>query len=206
VTAGGTVAFYTYSVTGPSIVKKVFAGDDVLSGTIINLVALIILMLLQPLGGWLSDIVGRKTLLVFFGVGGVLYTWFFVTALPKQTNAIAAFAILVVSFVILTGYTSINAIVKAQLFPTHIRALGLGFGYALANSVFGGTAPLLYAGAVKGDQVGMFIVYVTIVIAASLLVCLFCLRNSGPNWIDDEAGMRARIAEREQAKQGANAS
>ncbi|MFE6997008.1 MFS transporter [Microbacterium sp. NPDC057659] len=196
VTMGGTVAFYTYSVNGPSIIKSAFAGDDLVTGTVINLVALITLVLLQPLGGWLSDIVGRKTLLVFFGVGGVLYTWFLLTALPKQTNPIAAFAILVVGFVILTGYTSINAVVKAQLFPTHIRALGLGFGYALANSVFGGTAPLLYAGALKSDQVGLFIAYVTAVIAVSLVVYIFFLKNSGPNWIDDEAGMRAKIAER----------
>lgn len=194
VTAGGTVAFYTYSVTGPSIVKKAFAGDDVLSGTIINLVALTILMLLQPLGGWISDRVGRKTLLVFFGVGGVLYTWFLLTALPAQSDPVLAFAILVVGFVILTGYTSINAVVKAELFPTHIRALGVGFGYALANSVFGGTAPLLYQAAGETGHVPQFIMYVTGVIAVSLVVYVFFLRNSSANWLDDERGMRERSA------------
>ena len=192
VTMGGTVAFYTYSVTGPNIIKEAFAGGDVLAGTIINLIALTTLMLLQPLGGWLSDIVGRKTLLVFFGVGGVLYTWFLLTALPSQDNPIAAYVILVGGFVILTGYTSINAVVKAQLFPTHIRALGLGFGYALANSVFGGTAPLLYAGAVGADQVPLFITYVTVIIAVSLIVYIVFLRNWAPNWLDDEAVMRER--------------
>ncbi len=194
VTAGGTVAFYTYSVTGPSIVKKAFAGDDVLSGTIINLVALTILMVLQPLGGWISDRVGRKTLLVFFGVGGVLYTWFLLTALPAQSDPVLAFAILVIGFVILTGYTSINAVVKAELFPTHIRALGVGFGYALANSVFGGTAPLLYQAAGETGHVPQFIMYVTGVIAVSLVVYVFFLRNKGANWLDDERGMRERAS------------
>lgn len=196
VTMGGTVAFYTYSVTGPNIVKSAFAGDDVITGTIINLVSLTILMLLQPLGGWLSDRVGRKTLLVFFGAGGVLYTWFLLTALPQQNNAVTAFAILVGGFVILTGYTSINAVVKAELFPTHVRALGVGFGYALANSVFGGTAPLLYTAAREGSQLPLFIGYVTAVIAVSLVVYVVFLRNSGPNWLDDEAGMRERAASR----------
>lgn len=194
VTAGGTVAFYTYSVTGPSIVKTAFAGDSVLSGTIINLIALTILMLLQPVGGWISDRVGRKTLLVFFGVGGVLYTWFLLTALPRQTEPVPAFLILVVGFVILTGYTSINAVVKAELFPTHIRALGVGFGYAMANSVFGGTAPLLYQAAGETGHVPLFIMYVTGVIAVSLVVYVFFLRNSGPNWLDDERGMRERAS------------
>lgn len=206
VTAGGTLAFYTYSVTGPNIIKTAFAGDDVVTGTVINLIALTTLMLLQPLGGWLSDKVGRKTLLVFFGVGGVLYTWFLVTALPQQTNAVAAFAILVGGFVILTGYTSINAVVKAQLFPTHIRALGLGFGYALANSLFGGTAPLLYQGALAAEQVPLFIGYTTVIIGLSLLVYVFFIKNTGPNWLDDEAAMRDRGEERTLARAGQRTS
>lgn len=193
VTMGGTVAFYTYSVNGPNIVKGAFAGDDVVTGTVINLVALTVLMLLQPVGGWLSDIVGRKSLLVFFGIGGVVYTWFLITQLPQQTNPVAAFAILIGGFVILTGYTSINAVVKAELFPTHVRALGVGFGYALANSLFGGTAPLLYNAAKDGGQVPLFIVYVTIAIAASLFVYIRFLRNKGENWLDDERGMRERL-------------
>lgn len=194
VTAGGTVAFYTYSVTGPNIVKGAFAGDDVLAGTLINLIALTVLMLLQPVGGWLSDRIGRKSLLVFFGIGGVLYTGILLTALPQQNNPVTAFALLVVGFVILSGYTSINAVVKAELFPTHIRALGVGFGYALANSVFGGTAPMLYKGAETAGQVPLFIIYVTAVIAVSLIVYIFFLKNKGQNWLDDEQGMRARVS------------
>lgn len=205
VTMGGTVAFYTYSVTGPNIVKGAFADGDVVTGTVINLVALTALMLLQPIGGWLSDIIGRKTLLVFFGVGGVAYTWFLLTALPQQRNPAIAFTILLVGFVILTGYTSINAVVKAVLFPTHVRALGVGFGYALANSVFGGTSPLLYAGALETGQIPLFIVYVTAVIAVSLLAYVFFLRDSGPNWLDDEAAMQDLIDAREAQKRSKSA-
>lgn len=184
ITAGGTVAFYTYSVNGPKMIQSAFAGNDVMTGTLINLGVLTFLMVLQPLGGWLSDIVGRKSLLVFFGIGGVLYTWYMVTELPKQHDALMAFVILAVGFVILTGYTSINAVVKAELFPTHVRALGVGFGYALANSLFGGTAPLLYQAALKTDHVNTFVLYVTAVIAVSLVVYVFFLKNKGPNWLD----------------------
>lgn len=191
VTAGGTVAFYTYSVTGPNIVKNAFADGDVLASSLINLIALTTLMLLQPVGGWLSDKAGRKSLLVFFGIGGVLYTWFLLTALPQQNNPVIAFTILVAGFVILTGYTSINAVVKAELFPTHIRALGVGFGYAVANSACGGTAPLLYQAAGESGQTPLFIGYVTSVIAVSLLVYIFFLKNRGQNWLDDEQAMRA---------------
>ena len=54
ITAGGTVAFYTYSVNGPKMIQSAFAGNDVMTGTVINLGVLTFLMLLQPLGGWLS--------------------------------------------------------------------------------------------------------------------------------------------------------
>jgi len=184
ITAGGTVAFYTYSVNGPKMIQSAFAADDVMTGTLINLGVLTFLMVLQPVGGWLSDIVGRKSLLVFFGVGGVFYSWFLTTELPNQHDPVAAFLVLALGFVILTGYTSINAVVKAELFPTHVRALGVGFGYALANSLFGGTAPLLYQAALKTDRVSEFAIYVTTVIAASLFVYVFFLKNKGPNWLD----------------------
>ena len=184
ITAGGTVAFYTYSVNGPKMIQSAFAGDDVMTGTLINLGVLTFLMVLQPIGGWLSDIVGRKSLLVFFGVGGVLYSWYLITELPNQHDPLMAFVVLAIGFIILTGYTSINAVVKAELFPTHVRALGVGFGYAVANSLFGGTAPLLYQGALKTGHVNTFALYVTGVIAVSLMVYMFFLTNKGPNWLD----------------------
>jgi MHS family alpha-ketoglutarate permease-like MFS transporter len=191
ITAGGTIAFYTYSVIGPKMIQSQFSGGDVMTGVVINLAALIVLMLLQPLGGWLSDIVGRKSLLVFFGIGGVAYSGYLILALPQQQSWTLAFATLALGFVILTGYTSINAVVKAELFPTHVRALGVGFGYALANSAFGGTAPLLYQAALRNDQVTLFVGYVTAMIAISLFVYIFFLKNKGANWLDDEAAMRS---------------
>src|SRR5690606_10558301 len=161
-------------------------------GSVVSLISLAILMLLQPLGGYISDRIGRRTLLVFFGVGGTLFTWVIFTVLPQTTNAWLSFAILTVGFIILTGYTSINAVVKAELFPTHVRALGVGFGYAMANSAFGGTAPVIYSAALKGDHVSWFIIYVTILIVGSLLVYLFLLSNRGSNWLDHPEEMRRR--------------
>ncbi|HLU18532.1 MAG TPA: MFS transporter [Pusillimonas sp.] len=192
VTMGGTVAFYAYSVTGPNIVKASFAQSSPVMGSVITLIALTILMLLQPLGGYISDRVGRRTLLVFFGIGGTLFTWVIFTVLPQTNNALLSFAILTAGFVILTGYTSINAVVKAELFPTHVRALGVGFGYAIANSAFGGTAPVLYSAAQHADKETMFIAYVTLLIIGSLLVYLFLLRNRGANWLDHPEEMRKR--------------
>jgi MFS transporter, MHS family, alpha-ketoglutarate permease len=188
ITAGGTVAFYTYTVNAPAIVKSTFGSDRALTATWINLLGLIFLMLLQPVGGIVSDRVGRKPLLIFFGVGGVLYTYVLLTFLPQTTSPLMAFALTAVGYVIVTGYTSVNAIVKAELFPAEIRALGVGLGYALANSVFGGTAPVLFQAAKSADHVSWFILYVTVVIGVSLLVYVFGLRNKGITALDREQG------------------
>ena len=188
ITAGGTVAFYTYTINAPAIVKSTFGNDSALTATWVNLLGLIFLMLLQPVGGLLSDRVGRKPLLVFFGVGGVIYTYVLITYLPQTTSPVMAFLLTAVGYVILTGYTSVNAIVKAELFPAEIRALGVGLGYALANSVFGGTAPLLFQAAKSGHHIGWFIFYVTVVIGVSLVVYIFGLKNKGVTVLDREQG------------------
>ncbi|MBY6538355.1 MFS transporter [Rhodococcus sp. BP-349] len=190
VTLGGTVAFYTYSVNGPLIVKSTYA-DQGMTATWINLAALVLLMVIQPLGGLLSDKIGRKPLLVGFGIAGVLWSWTFLNLLPRVETPMVSFLLLAGTYVILTGYTSINAIVKAELFPAHVRALGLGLGYALANSMFGGTAPVIYEAAKENNALDAFGIYVTIAIGVSLVVYVFVLKNRAPTFLDAEQARRA---------------
>jgi MHS family alpha-ketoglutarate permease-like MFS transporter len=187
ITMGGTLAFYVYSVNAPAIVKSAYA-DHATTATWINLIGLVFLMAIQPIGGMVSDRVGRKPMLVFFGVGGAVYTYFLITYLPTLSAAVASLAMVCAGYVIITGYTSINALVKAELFPSHIRALGVGIGYALANSIFGGTAPMLYEAAKNADRVPWFITYVTVTIGASLMVYILFLRNKAPTHLDRERG------------------
>nr|CRL79170.1 sugar transporter family protein [Mycolicibacterium malmesburyense] len=187
ITMGGTVAFYTYSVNAPAIVKTAYKGEG-MTGTWINLIGLIFLMLLQPVGGMISDRVGRKPLLLWFGFGGLVYTYILITYLPETRSPIMSFLLVAVGYIILTGYTSINALVKSELFPVHVRALGVGVGYALANSMFGGTAPLIYQALRERDQVPLFIGYVTVCIAISLLVYIFALKNKSETFLDRERG------------------
>ncbi|MDA2891919.1 MFS transporter [Mycolicibacterium sp. BiH015] len=192
ITMGGTVAFYTYSVNAPAIVKTAFK-DDPMTATWLNLFGLIFLMLLQPVGGLISDKLGRKPLLVFFGVGGLFWTYVLITFLPETQSPLASFALVAVGYVILTGYTSINALVKSELFPQRVRALGVGVGYALANSIFGGTAPLIYQAAKEQGHVPLFIGYVTVCIAVSLFVYVFFLENKSETFLDRERGSAYRV-------------
>ena len=83
ITLGGTVAFYTYSVNAPAIVKAAY-GSQALAATWINLAGLIFLMLLQPIGGLISDRVGRRPLLLWFGIAARHRRW------PVPRSAAAA--------------------------------------------------------------------------------------------------------------------
>ena len=79
--------------------------------------------------------------MIFFGTCGVLFTYPLFTALEHDAAIpLTAFALVLAAWSILTGYTSINAVVKAELFPSHIRALGVALPFAIANTIFGGTA------------------------------------------------------------------
>ncbi len=129
-------------------------------------------MLQQPVAGALSDRIGRKPLMVGFGVMGVLFTYLIFTTLAGTQNPYVAFALVLAALLIVTGYTSINAVVKVEMFPAHIRALGVALPYALANTIFGGTAEDV---ALWFKQAGMeqgFFWYVTGMIGLSLIVYL----------------------------------
>ncbi|TCP94201.1 MHS family alpha-ketoglutarate permease-like MFS transporter [Sphingomonas sp. PP-CE-1A-559] len=170
-TAGGTLAFYAYSI----YMQKFLVNTSGFSREVasqINAATLFVFMLLQPIAGGLSDKIGRKPLMVGFGIAGVLFTYPIFAALETATNPIYAGLLVMAALVIVTGYTSINAVVKAELFPAHIRALGVALPYALANTLFGGTAEFV---ALKFKGAGFergFYWYVTAMIGVSLVVYL----------------------------------
>ena len=168
-TSGGTLAFYAFTTYLQKFLVNT-SGFSKESASEIIALALLVFMLVQPLAGALSDRIGRKPLMVGFGVLGVLFTYLIFSTLATTTNAYVAFALSLAGLLIVTGYTSINAVVKAELFPAHIRALGVALPYALANTIFGGTAEWV---ALKFKQIGhesWFFWYVTVMIGLSLLV------------------------------------
>ncbi len=138
-TAGGTASFYAYTIYLQKFLVNT-SGFDRESASRIMTLALAVMMLIQPFAGALSDRIGRKPMMIFFGASATLFTYPLFTALETVRDPTTAFALVMVSLVIVTGYTSINAVVKAELFPAHIRALGVALPFALANTLFGGTA------------------------------------------------------------------
>ncbi|WP_346433601.1 MFS transporter [Nonomuraea composti] len=138
-TMGGTVAYYTYTTYLTKYLSN-SAGLPKETATLVSFCALFIFMCLQPLAGGLSDRIGRRPLLITFGIGSMLGTVPLMTALGGVDGFGGGLVLSLIGLVIVTGYTSINAVVKAELFPTNVRALGVALPYAIANALFGGTA------------------------------------------------------------------
>lgn len=184
-TLGGTVAFYTYTTyLQKFMVNTAGIPKEVVSW--INFFALLVFAILQPLSGMLSDRIGRRPLLLSFGLFGTLLTVPLFMILSQTTNPIGAFALMMLGLIIVTGYTSINAIVKAELFPTEIRALGVGFPYALTVAIFGGTAEFVALWFKSIGIESLFYYYVAACIAISFFVYWRMAESSKNSHIEKE--------------------
>ncbi|MDA1917804.1 MFS transporter [Bacillus cereus group sp. BcHK140] len=186
-TLGGTVAFYTYTTyLQKFMVNTVGLPKEVVSW--INFVALLIFVVLQPIAGLLSDKIGRRPLLMAFGILGTLLTAPIFFFMEKTTEPIVAFLLMMVGLIIVTGYTSINAIVKAELFPTEIRALGVGLPYALTVAIFGGTAEFIALWLKSIGMESLFYFYVAGCIAISFITYWRMDESSKTSQIEAELG------------------
>lgn len=170
-TAGGTLAFYAYTTYMQKFLVNT-SGFDRETASRVMTVALFAFMALQPLFGALSDRVGRKPVMSAFGIAGLVLTVPIFTALERVGDPYTAFFLVMAALIIVTGYTSINAVVKAELFPSHIRALGVALPYALANTMFGGTAEYVALWFKDKGLESAFYYYVAGMIGLSLIVYL----------------------------------
>jgi len=141
--------------------------------TLVSAGSLFVFMLLQPLMGALSDRIGRRTMLIAFGIMALFATLPLLHALENTHSAWTAFALVMTALFISSFYSSISAVVKAELFPVEIRALGVGLPYAIAVSLFGGSAEYIALWLKNIGHESLFYWYVTGCVFISLLVYIF---------------------------------
>ena len=170
-TAGGSLAFYTFT-TYMQKYLVLTAGWSKQEATTVSAAALFFYMLLQPAFGALSDKVGRRPLLITFTALGTLLTYPAMVALGQASYPLGGFVLMLAALCVLSCYTAISGLVKAEMFPANIRALGVGLPYGIGVAVFGGSAEYVALAFKSAGLEAGFFVYVSVMCAIALVAAI----------------------------------
>jgi metabolite-proton symporter len=182
-TAGGSLIFYTFTTYMQKYLVNTAHMDTRVASTVMTS-ALLIYMLLQPVFGSLSDRIGRKTAMLCFTILATLTTVPLLGALGQVSGAFSAFALVITALAIISFYTSISGLVKAELFPTEVRALGVGLSYAIGNAMFGGTAEYVALWFKSAGREEWFAWYVTVMMVVALVASLWMPDTRTKGYLD----------------------
>jgi MHS family alpha-ketoglutarate permease-like MFS transporter len=171
-TAAGSLGFYCYTAYMPTFLVN-SAHFSRRAASEISLASLAVYLLLQPIGGALADRLGRRTVLAAGLLAGAVAAWPILSAMAGARSPWAALALLCLALVLLTGYSSVSAVVKAELFPAAVRGLGVALPYALANAIFGGGAEYVALAFKQAGRESGFFIYVGLTMAVAGVVALF---------------------------------
>ncbi|MBV9396115.1 MAG: MFS transporter [Methylobacteriaceae bacterium] len=170
-TAGGSLIFYTFTTYMQKYLVNT-AGMDAKTASRLMTVVLFVYMIMQPLFGAISDKIGRKTSMMLFGGLATLATIPILSTLSTIKDPLTAFLLITAALAIVSFYTSISGLVKAELFPAEVRALSVGLSYAIANAIFGGSAEYVALWFKSIGHESSFFWYVTVMVAISFIAAL----------------------------------
>ncbi|EEG09631.1 MFS family transporter [Pseudogulbenkiania ferrooxidans] len=183
-TAGGSLFYYTFTTYMQKYLVNT-AGMQAKTASNVMTASLIVFMLAQPVFGALSDRIGRRTSMIIFGVLATLCTVPLLHSLKDITNPYGAFGLITAGLLVISFYTSISGVIKAEMFPTEIRALGVGLSYAIANAIFGGSAEYVALLLKSMEMESTFAWYVTILAAIATLVAYRMRETSREGYLRD---------------------
>ena len=184
-TIGGTVAFYTFTTYVQNYLVNT-SGIPKPTASVINFAALFVFILLQPAAGALSDRIGRRPVMFVFSIGGMLLTVPFMTVLGQTRDPWTAFFLMIGALVFVSGYSALSSIIKAEMFPTKVRALGVGLCHALITATFGGMTESIALTLKQGGHESVFFWFVTGCIALTFIATLLVREPSRKSHLDRE--------------------
>ncbi|WP_336485314.1 MFS family transporter [Methylobacterium nigriterrae] len=198
-TAGGSLSFYTFTTYMQKYLVNTAQMEKTTASQVMTLV-LLVYMLIQPIFGALSDRIGRKANMLLYSGLGTLMVVPLMTMLGSNKDPVLAFALITLGLVVISFYTGISGIVKAELFPTTVRALGVGLSYALANATFGGTAEYVALWFKDAGNEPAFFWYVTVMLAIAFVASVIMPNPKkhgyldGAGTVEEALGAKPRLA------------
>ncbi|WP_329244532.1 MFS transporter [Actinoallomurus sp. NBC_01490] len=194
---GLTVVYYAWVIAAPAYAisaMHVNADSAMLAGVLSSLLLIAVL----PAWGALSDRVGRRPVLLISTLGTA------VSLFPLQAmidgSAWRLGVAMAIAMVFIGAGVSILPAAYAEMFPTHIRTVGLAVPYSIAVAAFGGTAPYLQTW--MGETAGRaaFTGYVVLLLVVSAMTVLTLPETRGMsltttgNDSDDTEGIEREAA------------
>ncbi|MGH8881400.1 MAG: MFS transporter, partial [Stackebrandtia sp.] len=170
ITIAGTISYYMWTTYLPTYAET-NVNYDPDRALAVSTIALAFFGLLQPVMGMLSDRIGRKPMLLGFSIGLAILTVPLLNAVTTSFTSLLLVSLVAMVFV--SGYTSIAAAVMVEMFPSRVRATGIGFPYSLTVAVFGGTAPYIGTYLSDHDLGSLFPWYIVALTVISLVVYIF---------------------------------
>ncbi|MCV7422133.1 MFS transporter [Mycobacterium yunnanensis] len=171
-----TVVYYTWAIgiSGFAISSRgVPAGSALWAVVGANLVFMVTL----PLWGKLSDRIGRKPVFATYSVAFMILTFPLLAAIDESPMRL--FVVTSVALFFLGAFIGIMPAYFAELFPTHVRASGIGVPYSFTVAIFGGTAPYIATWLASHHQEWIFALYAVVLVTIGLVTTALSPETKG---------------------------
>lgn len=135
------IALYVILTFTPSFQTKTIKYSQ-LTSSVSSLSSLLVIVVLIPIVGRISDQVGRKPVLITGCVVGIIAPYPLFLLMTSGTPALAVISTIGLG-VMLAIFLGPVLVTINELFETKVRLGGFGIGYNVSVALFGGTAPLM---------------------------------------------------------------
>jgi MFS family permease len=171
------VAYYTWATFLPTYANLTSGRDlsSTLAGSVIGLVLLVIIV---PICGALSDRLGRRKIFPIIGAIGMIVLFYPLLLLLNQPGFGVYVLVAASGWVVLGIWQAVYPTIQAELFPATVRVSGIGLAHQIVIAVFGGTAPLIAAAFIGAGHPMSVAIYMIVVVAVCLIV-YFTLPETG---------------------------
>ncbi|AGF74697.1 alpha-ketoglutarate permease [Bartonella australis AUST/NH1] len=170
-TSGGSLTFYTYTTYMQKYLITT-TGFDKQTAITVMAAALFVFMLLQPLFGILADKIGTKTSFIIWSILAIIFTIPGFRTIGNTDSTWVALPVIIGLLCIMSFYTSVAGVVKAEMFPSSIRATGVGLSFAIGNALFGGSAEFVALKLKESGHESIFYFYITAVMIIAFIAIL----------------------------------